>query len=140
MISVVLFDIDFFKSINDRYGHPAGDEVLKWVAGIARAQLRTEDAFARYGGEEFVIVLRDTALPQAALVAERVRERIAKTQVDIDDTRIAVTVSAGCASLACSVGTSTDELIGVADRRLYRAKRGGRNRVVAEDAAIPSSP
>jgi len=133
-LSLILFDIDFFKKVNDHHGHPAGDEVLKSVARVARGQLRTEDAFARYGGEEFVIVLRDTALREAALVAERVRDRISKTQIDIGGTSIAVTISAGCASLACSLSTSTEELVGVADRRLYRAKRGGRNRVVAQDS------
>jgi two-component system cell cycle response regulator len=132
-LSVILFDIDFFKRVNDQHGHPAGDEVLKSVSKVARGQLRTEDAFARYGGEEFVIVLRDTALREAALVAERVRERIAKTEVEIGGTSLAVTISAGCASLSCCLSASTEELVGVADRRLYRAKRGGRNRVIAQD-------
>lgn len=132
-LSVILLDIDHFKSVNDRYGHPAGDAVLKSVAGVVRGQLRTEDAFARYGGEEFVIVLRDTTVVQAALVAERVREKIAKTSIEIGGGAINVTVSAGCAALACSLGTSTEDLIGVADKRLYKAKRGGRNRVVSSD-------
>lgn len=133
-LSVILLDIDHFKSVNDRHGHPAGDQVLKSVAAVVRGQLRTEDAFARYGGEEFVIVLRDTNVPQANLVAERVREKIAKTQIEIGSgATISVTVSAGCASLACSLGTSTEDLIGVADRRLYKAKRSGRNRVVSGD-------
>ena len=97
-LSVILLDIDFFKSVNDRYGHPAGDEVLKSVTGVVRGQLRTEDAFARYGGEEFVIVLRDTTLAQAALVAERVRDKIGKTSVEVGGptgVTITVTVSAG---------------------------------------------
>jgi diguanylate cyclase (GGDEF)-like protein len=141
-LSVILLDIDFFKSVNDRYGHPGGDEVLKSVANVVRGQLRTEDAFARYGGEEFVIVLRDTTLSQAAIVAERVREKIGKTKVDVggpNNESISVTVSAGCASLGCSVVVSTEELVGVADRRLYRAKRGGRNRVVASDQSVPAA-
>jgi diguanylate cyclase (GGDEF)-like protein len=132
-LAVILLDIDHFKSVNDRHGHPAGDEVLKTVAAVVRGQLRTEDAFARYGGEEFVIVLRDTTVTQAALVADRVREKIGKTSIEIGGGAIAVTVSAGCASLACSQGTATEELIGVADRRLYKAKRSGRNRVVSSD-------
>ena len=135
-LSVILLDIDFFKSVNDRYGHPAGDEVLKSVAAVVRGALRTEDAFARYGGEEFVIVLRDTPLAQATLVAERVRERIGKASVEIGGSRIQVTVSAGCASLACCIGASIDELIGAADRRLYKAKRGGRNRVIGSEETI----
>jgi two-component system cell cycle response regulator len=132
-LSVVLIDIDFFKVVNDRHGHPAGDEVLKSVAAMVRGQLRTEDAFARYGGEEFVIVLRDTHLAGAAMVADRVRERIARTQIEIGDVSLSVTISAGCASLTCCMGASTEELVGVADRRLYRAKRTGRNRVIAKD-------
>jgi two-component system cell cycle response regulator len=130
-LSVVLLDIDFFKAINDRYGHPAGDEVLKFISEIVRGQLRTEDALARYGGEEFVIVLRDTALTEATHVAERVRERIARTPIPLQGPSVTVTVSAGCASLDCCTGASTEELIGIADRRLYRAKRTGRNRVVS---------
>lgn len=132
-LSVVLFDIDFFKAINDRFGHPGGDEVLKTVATVMRGQLRTEDALARYGGEEFAIVLRDTGLSEAAHVAERIRERIARTAIDLYGSSVGVTVSAGTASLECCTGASTEELIGVADRRLYRAKRTGRNRVVSKD-------
>jgi diguanylate cyclase (GGDEF)-like protein len=138
-LSVILLDIDFFKAVNDRHGHPAGDEVLKAVAAVVRGQLRTEDAFARYGGEEFVIVLRDTALLQAALVAERVRERIAKTPIEMGSGTINVTVSAGCASLACCVGASIENLIGAADRRLYKAKRTGRNRVVSSEDSVAAA-
>jgi two-component system cell cycle response regulator len=115
---------------------------LKSVAGVIRGQLRTEDAFARYGGEEFVIVLRDTALPQAALVAERVRDKVGKSPIDIggpSDSTIHVTISAGCASLECSADASIEELVGVADRRLYRAKRSGRNCVVANDDSGPAA-
>lgn len=134
-LSVILIDIDFFKKINDRHGHQAGDEVLRCVAATIRGQLRTEDALARYGGEEFAVVLRDTALAEATHVAERIRERIARTAIEIPDGPAAVTVSAGCSSLGCCTGASTEELIGVADRRLYDAKRTGRNRVVSEDAS-----
>ena len=132
-LSVALFDIDFFKAINDHHGHQGGDEVLKNVASIMRGQLRTEDALARYGGEEFAIILRDTGLSEAAHVAERIRERIARTVIDVYGSSVGVTVSAGCSSLACCTGASTEELIGVADRRLYRAKRTGRNRIVSKD-------
>lgn len=139
-LSVILLDIDFFKNVNDRYGHPAGDEVLKSVASVIRGQLRTEDAFARYGGEEFVIVLRDTALPQAALVAERVRDKVGKSPMNIGgDSTLHVTISAGCASLECSAVASIEELVGVADRRLYRAKRIGRNCVVTNDDGAPAA-
>jgi len=132
-LSVILLDIDFFKRINDRHGHPAGDEVLKVVAMTVKNQLRTEDVFARYGGEEFAILLRDTALPEAIHVAERVRERLARTPISASGTEISVTVSGGCSSLACSADATPEDLIGVADRRLYRAKRSGRNRIVGRD-------
>lgn len=134
-LSLILLDIDFFKQINDRHGHPAGDEVLKVVAKTVRNQLRTEDVFARYGGEEFAILLRDTALPEAAHVAERVRERLARAPISAAGKEMEVTVSGGCSSLACCVGTTAEELMGVADRRLYRAKRSGRNRIVSRDEA-----
>jgi two-component system, cell cycle response regulator len=134
-VSVILLDIDFFKQVNDRHGHPAGDEVLRTVAEAIRNQLRTEDVLARYGGEEFAILLRDTALPEAVLVAERLRQRIARTTISINGEDIGVTISGGCSSLSCCVGTTPEELVGVADRRLYRAKRSGRNRIVGvEDA------
>lgn len=132
-LSIVLLDIDFFKNVNDRHGHPAGDAVLKAVADMVKGQLRTEDAFARYGGEEFVVVLRDTALSEAAHVAERVREKIGRTPIDVAGISLAVTVSAGCASLACCQGATTEGLVAIADRRLYRAKRNGRNRVASKD-------
>jgi diguanylate cyclase (GGDEF)-like protein len=134
-LAVVLLDIDFFKNVNDRYGHPGGDEVLKSVANVIRDQLRTEDVFARYGGEEFGILLRDVTLAGAGLVAERVRDRISKTVIPISGVNVAVTVSCGCASLSClGAGGRSPELIELADRRLYLAKRTGRNRVVAHDA------
>ncbi len=132
-LSFLLLDIDHFKKVNDQYGHPAGDEVLKSVADVVRGQLRTEDAFARYGGEEFAIVVRDTALSGAVHLAERVRECIGRTAMNLDGASAAVTMSIGCSSLSCCREASTEELIAVADRRLYRAKRGGRNRVVWTD-------
>jgi two-component system cell cycle response regulator len=132
-LSVVLIDIDFFKKVNDGHGHLGGDEVLRCVAATIRGQLRTEDALARYGGEEFAVVLRDTALAEATHVAERIRERIARSSIELPEGSAAVTVSAGCACLTCCTGASTEELIGIADRRLYDAKRTGRNRVVSKD-------
>src|ERR1043165_9131287 len=90
-LSVILLDIDFFKQINDRHGHHAGDEVLRNTAATIRKQLRTEDVFARYGGEEFAISLRDTALGEALLVAERLRQRIARSASPVDGVDIDVT-------------------------------------------------
>jgi diguanylate cyclase (GGDEF)-like protein len=132
-LSVVLLDLDFFKQINDRRGHHAGDEVLRTVAATIRGQLRTEDVFARYGGEEFAVLLRDTALAEAVLVAERLRQRIARATISVEGEDVSVTVSGGCSSLSCCVGMTPEELVGVADRRLYRAKRAGRNRIVGRE-------
>ena len=126
--------IDLFKRVNDRHGHPAGDEVLRAVAAIIKGQLRTEDVFARYGGEEFAVLLRDTAIPEAAHVAERIRERVARAAIDVAGTTLTVTVSAGCAALTCCRETTGQEMVDVADRRLYRAKHAGRNRVIRDEA------
>jgi diguanylate cyclase (GGDEF)-like protein len=135
-LSIILFDIDFFKNVNDRYGHPGGDEVLKAVASVIRGELRTEDVFARYGGEEFAVVLRDTNLKDAAMVAERIRDRVSKTVIPLSGINVVVTISGGCASLACLPPLDdggTVELVEAADQRLYVAKREGRNRVFSRN-------
>lgn len=130
-VSLVLFDIDFFKRVNDDYGHLAGDHVLKEVAAAAGSQLRAEDVLARYGGEEFAVILRDTPLPGSERAAERIRTVVANTTIDIGGLRLGVTVSAGCAALSCCSANTASQLIDQADRRLYRAKSAGRNRVCA---------
>lgn len=130
-ISVVLLDIDNFKSINDVHGHPVGDHVLTAIAAIAAAQIRTEDVVARYGGEEFMIVLRETPVAGAEALAERIRRAVAETLIEPPGgAPFRVTLSAGCASLSCTRGSSIGELIQLADRRLYLAKARGRNLVV----------
>ncbi len=131
--SLVLFDIDHFKRINDSYGHQTGDAVLRHVAATAVRRLRTEDVLARFGGEEFAVILRGTSRLGAGLVAERLRTLIAALPAIVDNQPIPVTISAGCASLECCAERSGHQLIAAADRRLYRAKNGGRNRVVAGD-------
>ena len=131
--SLVLFDIDFFKKINDEHGHQAGDKVLQQIAQTAQRRLRTEDLLARFGGEEFAIVLRGTDRAAGGLVAERLRAMIGALPVIIERTPVPITISAGCASLACCQVKTPAELVAVADRRLYVAKRGGRNRVVSRD-------
>jgi two-component system cell cycle response regulator len=130
-LSMLLFDIDHFKKVNDGYGHPAGDAILQQLTAFIQPRLRTEDIFARYGGEEFVIVLRSSAIEQAASVAERLRQAIEQHGFDHGGLRIPITVSIGVAGLNdCDETAESPSLLAVADRRLYAAKRSGRNRVV----------
>jgi two-component system cell cycle response regulator len=130
--SLLMFDVDHFKKVNDTYGHPAGDAVLKGVAAATTRLLRTEDIFARYGGEEFVVLLRGIGLPGAARAGERLRRALEELRTRSDDVLIAVTVSVGVVSTTCAPRPDAETLITVADRRLYAAKGAGRNRVVAD--------
>jgi two-component system cell cycle response regulator len=127
-ISVALFDIDHFKQVNDTYGHPAGDLVLREFARRLCHELRADDIACRWGGEEFLVILPRTGLDEAKTVAERIRTSIAATPMPADDLKIAVTVSGGC---AVGRDNSPDDLVKVADVRLYEAKAAGRNRIVA---------
>ena len=130
-LSFVIFDVDHFKRVNDTYGHPAGDAVLKAVTQVLIAGVRTEDVLGRYGGEEFVVVARGIALPGACLLADRLRLNVCATPLRLGENVFSVTVSAGVASLACCQGKlDKATLLGIADERLYRAKQGGRNRIV----------
>lgn len=128
-LGLILFDIDHFKSINDRYGHPAGDVVLRQLATRIAHQLRSEDLFARIGGEEFAVVLRGIPLQGCVQLAERLRAVMAAQPITLDRRSIVVTMSLGSAALAGDE-VSASELTRIADERLYEAKRGGRNRVV----------
>jgi two-component system, cell cycle response regulator len=132
-VALVLFDIDHFKRINDCHGHQTGDAVLRQIATTARRRLRPEDVLARFGGEEFVAILRGTTQLGAGLVAERLRAQVGALPAIVNGKPIPVTVSAGCASLECCTEPTAHELVAAADRRLYRAKQMGRNRVVAAD-------
>ena len=129
-VSVLILDIDHFKAVNDTHGHLAGDWVLKCFAATMFAFLRTEDLFARYGGEEFAVVLRGIALPNARLAADRLRRATAELALEFEGQAVPVTVSIGGASTACAGVTDSNSLIAVADRRLYVAKKSGRNAVV----------
>jgi diguanylate cyclase (GGDEF)-like protein len=129
-ITVMIFDIDHFKSINDRFGHPAGDEVLKLFATIVTNTLRLTDLSGRIGGEEFAAMLPCT-LEEALHAAERVREAFETCGVAIDEAPVATTVSIGVAG--GPPGTELDVLLAAADTALYQAKRGGRNRVEAAE-------
>ena len=127
-LSLVMFDIDFFKRINDQFGHLAGDHVLREVAKVIQGRIRRDEVFARYGGEEFVIVLPETPLEGATALAENLRQRVEEHAFVFQGERIPVAISIGCAQLAQADKTATD-LIQRADEKLYEAKRSGRNRV-----------
>jgi diguanylate cyclase (GGDEF)-like protein len=135
-LSLVMFDVDFFKKVNDNYGHLAGDYVLARLAKLTAAAVRTEDVFARYGGEEFGVICRAVELRKAGMFAERLRLLIESSSFEYEGQRVPVTVSIGVsATPEIDVETST-ELIGSADEALYEAKRSGRNRVILKQAAI----
>lgn len=129
--AVIVFDLDRFKAINDRYGHATGDEVLRRFAEALRLNLRDGDIAARIGGEEFVLVLREASLPLATSTAERIRALFAESHVETVRGRVAATASAGVALAGPEAG-SFEEVLNRADASLYRAKHGGRNRVSAE--------
>jgi diguanylate cyclase (GGDEF)-like protein len=129
-LSIILCDIDHFKSVNDTYGHPAGDLVLKAVARTLAKEARATDAVARYGGEEFAVVMPETDAAGALVIAERIRERVAKLGLDTDQGRLQVTLSLGVATFP-EDGEKKAALVERADACLYHAKRHGRNRSVA---------
>jgi diguanylate cyclase (GGDEF)-like protein len=130
-LSVIIVDLDHFKRVNDTYGHLAGDEVLRQAARIIKNALRTEDFVGRYGGEEFLVVARGTSAAQAVDLAERLRRAMSDAPIRFEQESIAVTMSAGVASLAdCAPGKDRQSLLSSADERLYSAKDAGRNRVV----------
>jgi len=134
-LSALMIDVDRFKRLNDRYGHPAGDRVLASVARCLAGQIRVSDTLVRYGGEEFVILLPDTALPGALAIAQRVREAVERTRTPIPQAEqpLAVTISVGVATLP-EHGATGDDLLFDADQALFRAKGAGRNRVAADEA------
>jgi diguanylate cyclase (GGDEF)-like protein len=130
LLSLIIFDIDHFKAINDTYGHLAGDYVLATLAKTVVPMIRSEDVFARYGGEEFVIMSRSTDPPSAAVVSERVRQHVEKYAFEYEGKRIPVTVSLGVAGMPHAEIKAPEDLLARADRALYEAKRAGRNRMV----------
>jgi len=132
-VSIVMADIDHFKQVNDRFGHAGGDAVLRSVAQVLRASIRTEDIAARWGGEEFILLLPETDLAGARQAAEKVRLAIAALDIPVEGTPIRVTASFGVA--AHDLERSLDATIADADRALYRAKEKGRDRVVVHDSA-----
>ena len=130
-LSLLMFDIDHFKNINDTHGHLTGDFVLREMSRRLLGRIRKEELLARYGGEEFACVLPETDHPGALLFAEQLRGLVESNTFDHDDDQIRVTISVGLHTLSdYSKTTTAEEFIGFADDNLYRAKRSGRNCVI----------
>ena len=125
---LIMIDLDFFKKINDNYGHQAGDFVLKTVAQIFNSTIRNIDILTRYGGEEFCCLLPETSIENAILVAERLRKRIEDYEFNFDNKVIKITMSCGVTEVTESI-PDVDTLIKNADEALYKAKANGRNQV-----------
>ncbi|MFB1479111.1 diguanylate cyclase [Corallococcus sp. RDP092CA] len=128
VLSLVMFDLDHFKEVNDTYGHLAGDSVLKQLASTVRTRIRREDVFARYGGEEFALLLPEINLTGARQLAEKVRKLVERQRFEFDKQVIPVTLSMGVATLEPH-HREPAELVRTADERLFDAKSQGRNRV-----------
>lgn len=127
-LSLFMFDLDYFKEVNDRYGHQAGDLVLKEVASTVKKNIRQGDILARFGGEEFIAILPGTDLQKAKELAERLREKISRLEIKTEDRTIGVTASFGVAQM--QPDSTMDRLIAKADVMLYKAKKNGRNTVM----------
>src|SRR5436309_545936 len=133
-LTLLVLDIDFFKSINDTHGHDAGDDVLREFAVRVKKSIRGIDLACRYGGEEFVVVMPETDMAVAALVAERIRRRIASEPFAIDQGAKAIDVTLSIGLSALATNDTAASILKRADQALYRVKRDGRNRVVADAA------
>ncbi len=131
-LSLVMADIDFFKKINDSYGHAVGDEVLKSISAVFQQSIRSTDLAARYGGEEFALMLPETNLEDAIAFAEKLRSIVDSTAIPTQAGPLRLTISLGVASVPHSRVHSAKDLVITSDKALYRAKRNGRNQVQAE--------
>jgi diguanylate cyclase (GGDEF)-like protein len=134
-LTLVLFDIDHFKKVNDTYGHQAGDYVLSEISTLLQGALRAEDVFARYGGEEFAVICRGSDVTQGQIVAERMRKAVEVNKFVFEGTHIPITISVGVAGLPDPGVKDAAELVSVADQSLYKSKHGGRNRVTVHKPA-----
>ena len=126
-LSLMMIDLDFFKRVNDKYGHQAGDRVLNQVAHLMQSVVRATDIVGRYGGEEFVVLLTQAGLAEAMVLAERLRSKINNAEIVVDGHRLRVSISIGV-SERLPADTSFDDLVSRADSALYQAKAAGRNR------------
>ena len=137
-LSLAIVDLDFFKKVNDTYGHAVGDEVLKQVSMLFRDSIRSTDLAARYGGEEFAVMMPETELADALVFAEKIRSQVEATQVNTQAGSIATTVSIGVSTVPHTRIHAAKELVVAADKALYRAKKNGRNQVQAEKRKDPN--
>jgi diguanylate cyclase (GGDEF)-like protein len=128
-IALILIDIDFFKKLNDKYGHLAGDKMLAHISALIQSCLRDEDIAGRFGGEEFIIMLIQCDEAQALLVSERIRNAIEQSPLMYDKDEIKSTISAGISSVKKGSKIYPDDLIKQADIALYQSKRNGRNQI-----------
>ncbi len=133
--SLIMFDVDHLKLVNDTAGHQAGDEVLKQVVLLVQKELRSVDILARYGGDEFVILLPNSSVPDALILSERIRSQVFAANLRVAGSNLQVTVSIGAADFNPSV-TSSADLISHADEALYSAKQAGRNCILAYSTKI----
>jgi diguanylate cyclase (GGDEF)-like protein len=138
-VSVLLADVDHFKSINDSLGHPAGDRVLAELAKLLGSKIRSYDALGRYGGEEFLLVLPRTTTDRAHMVAERLRQATAEANLGFYDTEVQVSVSIGVATSSPEGRDTPADILCGADEALYLAKRSGRNRVEVATTSDPAT-
>ena len=128
-ISLIMVDIDHFKKVNDTFGHPEGDMILREIASLLKKSVREGDTVARYGGEEFILILPGASIEASSMIAERIRQSVESTRFDVRKAQLNLSVSLGISSFPIHRASSDGELIKMADQALYEAKRGGRNRV-----------
>jgi diguanylate cyclase (GGDEF)-like protein len=130
-LTLLMLDVDFFKKVNDTYGHPAGDEVLRRLSKHLSAAARPVDVVARYGGEEFCLLWVDVPKDQALSAAESLRQAVQAERFDLSEGKFSVAISGGLASYP-DEATTAPQLVRGADQRLYQAKAQGRNRIIAQ--------
>lgn len=135
-LSMLMLDLDHFKAVNDRFGHDAGDEVLRSIANALTGSLREVDLAARYGGEEFAVIMPQTTKVNAGIVAQRIARQIALMSHTFDGEKVALTASMGVAEIADLQQGTAENLVKAADIALYEAKRTGRNRIVLFDESL----
>jgi two-component system cell cycle response regulator len=130
-ICIMMFDMDHFKQVNDTYGHPAGDAVLKTLASVLKASFRVTDLIARYGGEEFIVLLNNIDLQETLKIAEKTRVLIEATEFAIPDPIGVIHKTTSIGVVEYNQGDTVEEFVSKVDKALYEAKETGRNKVVA---------
>jgi diguanylate cyclase (GGDEF)-like protein len=128
-LSLVMVDLDHFKKVNDAFGHTEGDQVLCKISSLLKNSVRKKDTVARYGGEEFILILPEAGLEESFVIAERIRRLVERTSFEVGQAQVNLTVSMGISHFPSHRAKSKEELVKMADRALYDAKRGGRNKV-----------